>query len=98
MRYTLSCILEKGQGLVEYALILVVVVVIVIIALTNFGPVVERNFDKVNHSLPGTCYLTSKQLCSTNPDANWVVDCACPGSDSNSCGYSVNSNGAFTCQ
>jgi pilus assembly protein Flp/PilA len=42
---------ERGQGMVEYALILVLVAVIVIAALTVMGPLVRNVFDTVNASL-----------------------------------------------
>ena len=44
---------EKGQGLVEYALILVLVAIVVIAALMVLGPVICRAFSKVNSSLSG---------------------------------------------
>jgi len=39
---------EKGQGLVEYALILVLVAVVVIAVLTLLGPIVGNVFSKIN--------------------------------------------------
>lgn len=42
---------EKGQGLVEYALILVLVAVVVIAALTILGPLIGNVFTKINGSL-----------------------------------------------
>ena len=42
---------EKGQGLVEYALILVLVAFVVIAALMILGPVIGNVFSKVNSSL-----------------------------------------------
>ncbi len=42
---------EKGQGLVEYALILVLVAIVVIAALMILGPVIGNVFSKVNNSL-----------------------------------------------
>jgi len=42
---------EKGQGLVEYALILVLVAIVVIAALMILGPVVGNAFSTVNNSL-----------------------------------------------
>jgi pilus assembly protein Flp/PilA len=42
---------EKGQGLVEYALILVLVAIVVIAALLVLGPVVGNAFSTVNSSL-----------------------------------------------
>jgi pilus assembly protein Flp/PilA len=42
---------ERGQGMVEYALILVLVAVISIAALTVMGPLVEQVFSTINASL-----------------------------------------------
>ena len=44
---------EKGQGLVEYALILVLVAIVVIAALMILGPIIGCVFSKVNSSLSG---------------------------------------------
>ncbi len=44
---------EKGQGLVEYALILVLVAIVVIAALMILGPIIGNVFSKVNSSLGG---------------------------------------------
>ena len=47
---------EKGQGLVEYALILVLVAVVVIAVLLILGPIIGNVFTKINSQLvaPGT--------------------------------------------
>ncbi|MBK7455815.1 MAG: Flp family type IVb pilin [Anaerolineales bacterium] len=42
---------EKGQGLVEYALILVLVAIVVIAALLILGPMIGNVFSKINSSL-----------------------------------------------
>ncbi|MBN2549738.1 MAG: Flp family type IVb pilin [Anaerolineales bacterium] len=42
---------EKGQGMVEYALILVLVAVVVIVILALFGPAVGNMFSNVIHNL-----------------------------------------------
>jgi len=42
---------EKGQGLVEYALILVLVAVVVIAVLMILGPVIGNVFSKINNTL-----------------------------------------------
>ena len=44
---------EKGQGLVEYALILVLVAIVVIAALMILGPVIGCIFSDINSSLGG---------------------------------------------
>jgi pilus assembly protein Flp/PilA len=42
---------EKGQGLVEYAIILVLVAILVIAALLILGPVIGNSFSTVNNSM-----------------------------------------------
>ncbi|HEY6072176.1 MAG TPA: pilus assembly protein [Anaerolineales bacterium] len=42
---------EKGQGLVEYALILVLVAIVVIAALMILGPIIGQVFSTINSSL-----------------------------------------------
>jgi pilus assembly protein Flp/PilA len=42
---------EKGQGLVEYALILVLVAIVVIVALLVLGPMIGNTFSLINSSL-----------------------------------------------
>ncbi len=42
---------EKGQGLVEYALILVLVAVVVIAVLTILGPIIGNVFSTINSGL-----------------------------------------------
>ena len=42
---------EKGQGLVEYALILVLVAIVVIAALMILGPIIGNTFSTINKSL-----------------------------------------------
>jgi pilus assembly protein Flp/PilA len=44
---------EKGQGLLEYALILVLVAIVVVIALTVFGESISELFSEVNSTIPG---------------------------------------------
>ncbi len=44
---------ERGQGLVEYALILVLVAIVVFAALMILGPVIGNTFSTINHSLQG---------------------------------------------
>ncbi len=44
---------ERGQGLVEYALILAMVAIIVFAALMVIGPIVGNVFSTVNDSLSG---------------------------------------------
>jgi pilus assembly protein Flp/PilA len=42
---------EKGQGLVEYALILVLVAIVVIVALSLLGPTISNIFTQINAAL-----------------------------------------------
>ncbi len=42
---------ERGQGLVEYALILVLVAIVVFAALMILGPVLGNTFSTINNSL-----------------------------------------------
>lgn len=42
---------EKGQGLVEYALILVLVSVVVIVILAMLGPAIGNIFSKIMNTL-----------------------------------------------
>ena len=42
---------ESGQGLVEYALILVLVAIVVIAALMILGPIIGNSFSTINKSL-----------------------------------------------
>ncbi len=42
---------ERGQGLVEYALILVLVAIVVIAALMILGPIIGNAFSAINNSL-----------------------------------------------
>jgi len=44
---------EKGQGLVEYALILVLVAIVVIAVLMIMGPTIGNTFSLINSSLSG---------------------------------------------
>ena len=44
---------EKGQGLVEYALILVLVAIVVIAVLMLLGPIIGNVFSSINGSLQG---------------------------------------------
>ena len=43
---------EKGQGLVEYAIILVLVAMLVIVVVRLFGPKTGDTFSTINSSLP----------------------------------------------
>ncbi|MBI3536822.1 MAG: Flp family type IVb pilin [Chloroflexi bacterium] len=45
---------EKGQGLVEYALILVLVAIVVIAILALLGPQIANIFSRITSGLSGT--------------------------------------------
>jgi pilus assembly protein Flp/PilA len=45
---------EEGQGLVEYALILVLVAIVVIAVLMLVGPQIANIFSKITNGLGGT--------------------------------------------
>ena len=91
--------IEKGQGLVEYALILVLVAVVVIGALMALGPIISNVFDEINNSLatvggsgsasPASA-LTSEQqemlnhVCGKYSGATFTVDASGNMSSSNS--------------
>ena len=44
---------EEGQGLVEYALIIVLVAIVVIVALTALGGQVSSVFESITNTLAG---------------------------------------------
>jgi pilus assembly protein Flp/PilA len=63
---------EKGQGLVEYALILVLVAIVVIAALMILGPIIGNVFSKVNSSLStvstgGSAVVVNTAIVSCTP-------------------------------
>lgn len=43
---------EKGQGLIEYAMILSLVAVIVVFVIPMMGPKIGNNYSTVNNSVP----------------------------------------------
>jgi pilus assembly protein Flp/PilA len=43
---------EKGQGLVEYAIILALIAIVVIVVMTTLGKKVNNTFNSINNSLP----------------------------------------------
>ena len=51
VRVMLFSLKEQGQGLVEYALILVLVAIVVISVLMLLGPIVANVFSTLNNSL-----------------------------------------------
>lgn len=68
---------EKGQGLVEYALILVLVAIVVIAILLLLGPQINQAFCRVANALqPGTCGIISDVSVNATPAGmgNYNVD------------------------
>ena len=49
---------DRGQGLVEYAIIIALVAVIVIVVVRVVGPKVGNTFSTINNSLPGDTALS----------------------------------------
>ena len=43
---------EKGQTLIEYALLVVLIAIVVIVALTALGPQIRQVFSNISTSLP----------------------------------------------
>ena len=43
---------EKGQGLMEYALILVFIAIVVVVVLALFGPFLSNLYSRVNDLFP----------------------------------------------
>jgi pilus assembly protein Flp/PilA len=43
---------EKGQGLVEYAIILALIAIVVIAVMRLLGPTIGNTFSTINSSLP----------------------------------------------
>jgi len=44
--------MRKGQGVVEYALILVLIAIVVLLALTAFGTSTSNSMDNIRNTLP----------------------------------------------
>lgn len=53
VRPLLDATRQRGQGLVEYALILVLVAIVVFAVLMLLGPVIGNAFSTINNSLSG---------------------------------------------
>jgi pilus assembly protein Flp/PilA len=54
MKNLVPILREKGQGLVEYALILVLVAVVVIAILLIMGPQIGNAFSRITNAMGGT--------------------------------------------
>ena len=49
----LSALKERGQGLVEYAIILALVAIVVIAIMRLLGPKIGNTFSSISSSIPG---------------------------------------------
>ena len=72
---------EKGQGLVEYALILVLIAIVVIAAMQALGTSVDGTFSNVNSALGMSAYdgpdPAAEAFCADKPDGTqftWYTD------------------------
>jgi pilus assembly protein Flp/PilA len=67
---------EEGQGLVEYALILVLVAVVVIVILSQLGPSINNIFVEINDALGGDLVVSNEdngpQCLNTNIANNYI--------------------------
>jgi pilus assembly protein Flp/PilA len=59
---------EKGQGLVEYAIILALVAIVVVSVMRILGPKVGCTFSGINNSLPGGSGSSSSNCGGSNSD------------------------------
>ena len=83
---------EKGQGLVEYALILVLIAIVVIVAMQVLGDKVSDTFDTVNSGLTtdagGGETVVTNESCSAAVSGAYATgpehprDCWDPGTSS----------------
>lgn len=73
MFFRLKVAAEKGQGLVEYALILVLVAIVVIAVLLTLGPVVGEVYSEVAGALGHTPITTVAAARTGNDHGNDVV-------------------------
>jgi pilus assembly protein Flp/PilA len=81
---------QKGQGLVEYALILVLVAIVVIAALMVLGPIIGNVFSGVNSSLSG---IGGGDSATAAPHVITNADCASVHSD----GYATGAGYGWDC-
>jgi len=85
IRYKL---VQSGQGLVEYALILALVAIVVIGALVALGPQVSNVYCKITNSVIGS------PTANCSPNANNAQNANCSGNNGNGNGNgNCNGNG-----
>ena len=80
---------ETGQGLVEYALILVLVAIVVIAVLMLLGPIIGSVFSSINDSLSGVSGTSISSVADVPPGSVWAshhnpsneTDCLAHGSN-----------------
>jgi pilus assembly protein Flp/PilA len=70
---------EKGQGLVEYALILVLVAIVVIAVLMLLGPIIGNVFSSINSSLSGATSGGGAPAAAADPYAAYADDIMASG-------------------
>ena len=95
---------EKGQGLVEYALILVLVAIVVIAALMVLGPIIGNVFSKVNSSLSGAGAGGGSLVSGVSAPLTWGGDvfnnasevCAAGGVSSGNTAYTWTANSSMS--
>ena len=106
MKKTLCIQKQKGQGLVEYALILVLVAVVVIAVLLIIGPTIGNVFTKVNTGVAGAAGVSTGSTpnptpCTGAPSACGYTACAVDGgtctlpNGSYSTAYGASQNGDY---
>src|SRR6266508_3533638 len=58
----LSALKEKGQGLIEYAIILSLVALVVIVVIWMFGPALGNTYSTISSSLPSSDFTNREDL------------------------------------
>ncbi len=76
---------QKGQGLVEYALILVLVAIVVVAALMILGPIIGNVFSSVNSSLSRVGAGGSDEAIIDTPIAVSCVPGSAPAASHSAC-------------
>ena len=84
---------EKGQGLVEYAIILALVAIVVIGVMRIMGPKLCYTFDTVNNSLPGGS-SSSGSTCGGSSAASTPAPTAVPTTSTSTVTITCPSSGA----